>query len=872
MKIFRKILKYCVAVSIIFILILYIISLFFEKEISELFVHELNHNLNTTAQTGKLNFSLLRRFPHASIELHNILIKSPDIENKNTGYDYPDTLLYADKMVLTLKITELIQKSYSIDRIEIDQGSINICKGSSGLYNTSIWEKTVDTDTSSISLNINNVNINNSSFSYRDLGTGFLVRGIIDNSINKLIIDDLYTDIKTRSGVLLSGLKTGSQYQLSGSYPLSLSTGIKISKESIIIENSELDIDKMNVEGGCIIELSTRTLSLDLVTQNTPVRTVAEVLPAGVKNFLDRYDITGVVSGPMNIHGKFDKSSPLLLTTSLAIEKGRMKIPTPDIYLDNISTIAVLTLDFNKSNDSFEVLTDMFTAQVGETSISGSFAVKRFVNPYIDIIFTGLFQSEEIAELVNIDGLQSSEGTVRLNARLTGSIPPKSKGYNPNMPALNHTINMGLNSINLTLPGFESEIKDINGNVMIADNIWFDDLSMHLNEQNIALRGMVTGFDKWLAKESDWLHITAGLWSDKLDINMFRDKFNLQKSESGTRKTNIKLNLSLISDSITIGNFRASLFDGNLAYIPGLMDITSFSMNTLDGSLSGNAVISGSSDKCYAVRGDFYIDNIDISKTFDTFNNFRQDYIKSENLEGNITGSINISATADKDLKINRKDLMLNGEYLILNGQLVDFEPAYKLSKFVDMKELERIEFSKLENELIIINEIIIIPKMDISSSAFNISLEGSHAFKGTYEYHLKVLLSELLSKRRNPKVSEFGIIEEDGLGRTSLYMRINGDKNGSKVTHDSYALRQSIREDLIREKQTIKSILQEEYGLYAGDSLPEIRPGENKKFRIVWEETDSIRTEADESVEKKLPLIRLFKKKDTKKEESGKK
>jgi len=65
---------------------------------------------------------------------------------------------------------------------------------------------------------------------------------------------------------------------------------------------------------------------------------------------------------------------------------------------------------------------------------------------------------------------------------------------------------------------------------------------------------------------------------------------------------------------------------------------------------------------------------------------------------------------------------------------------------------------------------------------------------------------------------------------------------------------------------------LQEEYGLYAGDSVSVTTTRETRRFRIVWEETDSIRTEVEESDEKKLPLIRLFKKKDIKKEESEKK
>ena len=872
MKILLKIFKYFISISIAFILVLYILSLIFESEISGLFVKELNKNLNTTIQVGKLNFSLLKRFPRASIELNNIYIKSPDTEGENSSYSYPDTLIFAGKMVLTLKITELIQKNYSIDRIDIDGGKINICKGPTGKLNTNVLKKTARADTSTMSLNINNVNINNSSFSYSSSGTGFFITGTINNSSNKIIISEKYTDLKTKTLITFSDLKTSSGYLMSGTYPIRVSSGVKISGDSILIDRTDIDINDIKFKGNGIIEKLTHRLSLTLETYNTSLSSATAILSGDVNSFMHNYGITGNISGPINIKGRYDKGSPIFLTSSLDINQGSMKIPSRDIYLDDINTTAELSLDLNNSNRTFTARAGSFTAQVGDTRISGSFQVKNLVSPEIDIIASGLFQSARVAEMINIEGLQSSEGSIRLNARLMGKVPSKTSGPGQSVHGLRHSINMGLNDINLRLPGFEGEIKDIHGNIMIADNIWFDDLSMSFDDHNIALRGMISGFNRWLLKEDDLLDVTAGLWSDKVDITAFMGRFKGQKSTGDKRNTRLKLKLSLISDSITIGNLRASLFEGNIAYMPGMMDITSFSLNSFGGALSGNAVVSGFRNNGYELRGWFDISNVDIKKTFTVFNNFRQDYIKAENLEGNITGNISMSASADRNFKISKEGLVLNGDYSILNGQLVDFEPAYKLSRFIDMEELERIEFSKLENELIINNEMVTIPRMDISSSAFNISLEGNHAFNGDYDYHVKVLLSQLLSRKNNATVNEFGVVEDDGLGRTSLYLRINGDKSGSRVSHDSEALRAGIKEDFIREKQTIKSILQEEYGLYAGDSMPVTNTRETHRFRIVWEETDSIRSEVGESGEKKLPLIRLFKKKDIKKEQSEKK
>ena len=518
------------------------------------------------------------------------------------------------------------------------------------------------------------------------------------------------------------------------------------------------------------------------------------------------------------------------------------------------------------------MLTDKADARINGTPFSASLFLKSLRETGIDLVLSGLFPPEQITDIIDIDGLKSHGGSIRLNARLHGSIPRGSQDPGRDILQMKRSLNMAFNGISLEIPGLNGEISDLQGNMMIADRVWLDGLSMKYKGQNIALNGMVSGLNRWLLKEDNQLEITAGLWSDRLDLSLFTDSV-AEKGRSGPiRDTRLKLNLSLLCDSLIIGNFRASLFEGKLTRMPGIIDVTSFSMNALGGSLSGNAAMAELNERTYATRGWFEIEDIDINKTFTVFNNFRQDYIKSDNLGGIIKGSISLSATTDREFKINRKDLVLNGEYEILNGRLVNFEPAYKLSRFVEMEELERIVFSKLENELIINNEMITIPRMDISSSAFKISMEGNHSFSGNYEYHLKVLLSDLLSKKKNARVSEYGVVEDDGLGRTSLYLKIIGDKQGSRVTHDTDALRMGIKEDLQREKQNIKSILKEEYGWYAADSLPVTEREVPRRFRIVWEETDSIRTQAADTSEKKLPLFRLFRKRNLKETESEKK
>jgi hypothetical protein len=86
----------------------------------------------------------------------------------------------------------------------------------------------------------------------------------------------------------------------------------------------------------------------------------------------------------------------------------------------------------------------------------------------------------------------------------------------------------------------------------------------------------------------------------------------------------------------------------------------------------------------------------------------------------------------------------------------------------------------------------------------------------------LKILLSEILSKKRvknKSNITDFGTVEDDGLGRTSLLLKIVGKGEVAKVSYDMKAAGTEVKNNFKKEKQTLKTILNQEYGWYKNDS-----------------------------------------------------
>ena len=176
---------------------------------------------------------------------------------------------------------------------------------------------------------------------------------------------------------------------------------------------------------------------------------------------------------------------------------------------------------------------------------------------------------------------------------------------------------------------------------------------------------------------------------------------------------------------------------------------------------------------------------------------------------------------------------------MVFQRELIGLPP-----EFIELKDLENVRFSTLKNQIEIKNQIITIPKMEVKSTALNITASGTHTFNNEINYKVKLSLNELLAKKAKQakkQNDEFGEVADDGLGRTNIFLSMTGTVDNPIIKYDSKGAIQNIKQDLKVEKQTLKSILHEEFGLFKKDStLNNKTPKtDNSKFIIKWDEDD---------------------------------
>jgi hypothetical protein len=134
-------------------------------------------------------------------------------------------------------------------------------------------------------------------------------------------------------------------------------------------------------------------------------------------------------------------------------------------------------------------------------------------------------------------------------------------------------------------------------------------------------------------------------------------------------------------------------------------------LNSLDGLISGDGFFVQNADKTSILRGTFNLMDINVKSTFTVFNNFGQDFIKDDNLEGILSGSIAVLIPMDQMFRPSVRSLTAEGKFKLEEGALVNFEPVKELSDFIDISELENIRFEELANDFFIRTFLLIFPR-----------------------------------------------------------------------------------------------------------------------------------------------------------------
>ncbi|MGW8314242.1 MAG: hypothetical protein ACWGNV_01490, partial [Bacteroidales bacterium] len=487
------------------------------------------------------------------------------------------------------------------------------------------------------------------------------------------------------------------------------------------------------------------------------------------------------------------------------------------------------------SPETTTLLIESLSALVGDDQISGTGKIHNFLDPDFSFELKGVLHPEQWLRWYESIPLHRASGSVRSDIRVNGSYD-RNKPSGHRFSSFDISGGIGLEEVMVQIKKGGIPFTGVNGTLQIQNDFWEPSFQGNFGESDFSIQGTGLNVLSFLIQRDEELLASATFHSDRLDLQEVLDQLPGRKSErsaSGFFPDRLHLNLTFSINDFRKERLTANQVRGIATYDSPVLTVDSLSMQTMEGTLNGKFRIARAMEG--NIRSDVTarLNNVDIQQLFYAFNNFGQSQLTHEHLKGSVSGTSVFSASFDSTFRIEPATILSANEVVIEKGELNGFSPMLALSRFIEVEDLENIQFERLENTVLLKDSQVIIPVMDIQSNALDLIASGTHGFNNKYDYRVQLKLSDLLyNKSRGSARQEFEIAEDASDTRT-LFLKIYNEGDGPDVVVDREKTAQKIRNDLRQERSEIKGLLNRELGLFGKDVDMESGSPQDQQERV---------------------------------------
>ncbi|HNS11428.1 MAG TPA: AsmA-like C-terminal region-containing protein [Bacteroidia bacterium] len=813
-----------------------LIGFFYGDDIKKMIITELNKNLDTEIKVVQFEFSVFRHFPYASVDLEKVMAKGvlkslPD-----------DTLLYADRLSLLFDISSVFKNEIAIKKIVAKNGSLNIRLDKDGKNNYHFWKSSDDSTKASPVIDLQQILLTNMLIRYEDEKNDqhYLMKAI-EAEISGKFSDEQFT-LTTSADLFMQHFYAGATNYVSQK-PVSIHSGIHVNTvdETYKFDKSRVKIAELefDVAGNVISVLSSTILNLSIKAYEADLESFISMLPPQYVKYFSDYKSKGRFLCNIILEGKAGGENIPSVAVEFSIRNGTITPKESSVSLSNI--------DLNGSfrnrgrTGKSELVIPGMSAMLGGNAIKADLRLDDLYDPFLNMHASASLDLANVRHFISLDTLVSLNGGLNFNVAFAGKVKDVQNYSVGQRYKVQSSGTIELSNVSFVLKYNPLEYKNIQGKLTLQDNdLKVEALRGNISASDVQVTGLFKNFVNFIFIPEQSAEFNARLSSKLLDLDeLLADKSSSSEDTSYIMKFNPRLYSHL---AVSIGNlkfrkFSASRLQGNILLNRQVISGKELTFAAMDGMIYMDATINASRKDSILMSCDARVASLDITELFTQLENFGQATMTDQNVKGKINAQIQFTSSWTTGLVINPAKVRSLADITIQNGELNNFIPIQALAKYIKVPDLNHIKFSTIKNQISIADRKINIPLMEINSSALNLSASGVHDFNNVVDYRLQLLLSDVLGKKVKQNKTEFGEIEDDGLGRTKLLITMKGPIDNPRFGYDRKGATEKLKTDLATEKQTMKAILKEEFGFFKKDTIKVPKKPKKEEMQIDWED-----------------------------------
>lgn len=817
MKSFFKFIK--IFFWIAFVLLTISIALFYtyRTEIKETAITEINKRLNAKVSLKSHELSFVSQFPKVSFNLHEPIVYDAIKGSR-------DTFIVAKRIDLSFNLKSLIQRKIKVSELNIYDAKIKVKTDKSGISNYNIIKTDSDTSSSeSFDFSLEKIYLKNVEVAYinQQIEQNHL---LLANEIEALLtLDDKRLNIFLNGDMNLDHIGIKKLNYLKSKH-LSLNLGLKYLFESQKLEIVPSDLVVENAEfklAGTYISQNPDFIDFNFKSEEGDIQTLISILPQKYTEEFNKYQSKGKVSFNGSINGKLSQTLDPKIQFDFKVKEASIFHPETNRSLDKVN----LTGSYQGEGEVSKLVIGSLDAYVGKDHLTGAIRLDNLSNPYLNMDLRGSLDVPSLIDFIPSMGLKNPKGNAFVNLHFQGPLSSISNGEQFKAEG-----KIMLSDFSVSLGKNKPTVKDFNAKVSFNNyDLNLESVSGKIGNSDIHLKGKFIDFLPYLFGDKKELNIKTKFTSNYLDIDELLKNSNTDSDEENkyffsiSEDLNLKLDVhvSKLKFRRLQGNDIGKNLDGSIVIKDRYIVYDNINFDIAKGKAKASGNINARNPSEIKVKNWGDLEKIDVGKAIYLFEDFSQDFLTHENLQGELTSRIISELSFDSNLVLNMPKLKTNIEMLVVNGALKEFGPMTSMRFYMKNKNMLKylrddnlrfIAFDTLKNTISVENEKVIIPKMRIHSSAHDFTIVGTHTFDNYLDYKISF---PIINYQRKERLENEGVYFDEATGKFDVFLKIVGPADNYEIIYDKKKTKKAAFQTV--EESVQKIFKEDEKDPYAG-------------------------------------------------------
>lgn len=737
------------------IILMFLIPFAFQGKIADVIKSEGNKMLNAQFDFTKLNISLFRNFPQASVTLENFWLKGTDAFAN-------DTLVQAGEVTATVNLFSLFGDSgYDISKIFIEDARLHAIVLPDGHANWDIMKPdSTATDSSSATeeaaspfkVKLQRFVIKNMNLIYDDQ-QGNMYAAI--NNFNALCAGDLSSDHTT---LQLEAETEALTYKMNGiPFLTNANIALKMDVDADLANNKftlkentfRLNAIQAGIDGWVAMKDPAIDMDLKLNTNDVGFKEILSLIPAIYATEFASLKTDGTATLAASAKGTLQGDTVPAFNIDMQVKNAMFRYPALPAGVDQINinanvqnpggnidltTINIHPFSFRLAGNPFSLIANV------KTPIS---------DPDFKAEAKGVLNLGMIKQVYPLGDMELN-GTINADMQTSGRLSYIEKEQYDQIQA----------SGTIGLTGMKLKMKDM-PDVEIKKSLFtftpkylqLSETTVNIGKNDLTADSRFENYIGYVLKGTT-LRGTLNVRSNYLNLNDFMSSPADSTATAATASSDSVATTGIVEVPRNIdfqmdANLKQVLFDkmsfnnmnGKLVIKEGKVDMKNLSMGTMGGNVVMNGYYSTADIKKPEMKAGFKLTNISFAQAYKELDMVQKMAPIFENLKGNFSGSINVLTDLDSamspvlntmqgDGSLSTSDLSLSGVKAI--DQIADAvkQPSLKEMKVKDMNLDFTIKDGRVETK-----------PFDIKMGDYTLNLSGSTGLDQTIDYVGKVKL-----------------------------------------------------------------------------------------------------------------------------------